>query len=150
VCGRNFLIHLITVLKSFTCRHTNVALLQTYGSNAWRIHNYLLEATTKRAEKASEDLKQLTVEVNRARKNSQVCVKLPLPLLLFTLSSSRLISEISSTPWRRDGQSLFPAYYRLKWQMLPSMQKLSDSIRRRQSWPICRLILKLISTTVFD
>ena len=49
-----------------------MALIQTYGSNAWRIHNYLLESTAKQAEKALEDLKQLTVEVNRERKNAQV------------------------------------------------------------------------------
>jgi pre-mRNA-splicing factor SPF27 len=47
-------------------------LLQTYGSNAWRIHNYLLEATTKQTEKALEELKDMTVEVNRQRKNDQV------------------------------------------------------------------------------
>ncbi|KAG1867797.1 hypothetical protein DFJ58DRAFT_767906, partial [Suillus subalutaceus] len=39
-------------------RHTNLALLQTYGPNAWRIHNYLLEATAKQAETALEELKQ--------------------------------------------------------------------------------------------
>jgi pre-mRNA-splicing factor SPF27 len=50
----------------------NLTLLQTYGPNAWRIHNYLLEATAKQVEKALEDLKQLTVEVNRERKNTQV------------------------------------------------------------------------------
>ncbi|KAH7924005.1 breast carcinoma amplified sequence 2 [Leucogyrophana mollusca] len=55
-------------------RHTNLALLQTYGPNAWRIHNYLLEETAKQAEKASEDLKQLTTELNRERKNSQTRV----------------------------------------------------------------------------
>jgi len=49
-----------------------LALLQTYGSNAWRIHNYLLESTAKQTEKSLEDLKQLTLEVNRARKNTQV------------------------------------------------------------------------------
>jgi pre-mRNA-splicing factor SPF27 len=46
--------------------------LQTYGSNAWRIHNYLLEATAKQTEKALEELKDMTVEVNRQRKNDQV------------------------------------------------------------------------------
>ena len=45
----------------------NLALLQQYGSNAWRIHNFLLEQTAKNLEKAVEDLKQLTVEVNRER-----------------------------------------------------------------------------------
>ena len=53
-------------------RQNNLSLLQTYGSNAWRIHNYLLEATTKQTEKALEELKDMTVEVNRQRKNDQV------------------------------------------------------------------------------
>lgn len=57
---------------AFHFRQTNLTLLQTYGPNAWRIHNYLLESTAKQAEKALEDLKQLTVEVNRERKNTQV------------------------------------------------------------------------------
>ncbi|KAH7883817.1 breast carcinoma amplified sequence 2 [Phlebopus sp. FC_14] len=52
-------------------RHTNLALLQTYGPNAWRIHNYLLEETAKQVEKALEELKQLTTDLNRERKNSQ-------------------------------------------------------------------------------
>jgi hypothetical protein len=51
--------------------HTNLALLLTYGSNAWRIHNYLMEETARQYEKALEDLKQLTVDVNRERKNTQ-------------------------------------------------------------------------------
>lgn len=58
-----------------TFRQTNLTLLQTYGPNAWRIHNYLLESTAKQTEKALEELKELTVEVNRDRKNTQVCVK---------------------------------------------------------------------------
>ena len=53
-------------------RQNNLSLLQTYGSNAWRIHNYLFEATVKQVEKALEELKDLTVEVNRQRKNDQV------------------------------------------------------------------------------
>jgi len=55
-------------------RHTNQALLQQYGSNAWRIHNYLVEANAKNIEKALEDLKELTTEVNRERKNFQTRV----------------------------------------------------------------------------
>jgi hypothetical protein len=47
-------------------------LQQTYGANAWRVRNYLLESTVKQVEKALEDLKQLTVDVNRERKNAQV------------------------------------------------------------------------------
>ncbi|KAI0815293.1 breast carcinoma amplified sequence 2 [Irpex lacteus] len=52
-------------------RQTNLALLQNYGSNAWRIHNYQLEHNAKLLEKTLEGLKQLTVEVNRDRKNFQ-------------------------------------------------------------------------------
>jgi len=52
-------------------RQQNVALLQTYGANGWRIQNYLLESTAKQIEKALEELKELTVEVNRDRKNTQ-------------------------------------------------------------------------------
>ncbi|KAJ3482068.1 hypothetical protein NLI96_g7232 [Meripilus lineatus] len=52
-------------------RLANVALLQNYGSNAWRVHNYQLEATAKNVEKALEDLRAQTVEVNRDRKNFQ-------------------------------------------------------------------------------
>lgn len=56
-------------------RQTNLALLQNYGPNAWRVHNYLLEATAKNLEKELEENKQRTVEVNRERKNGQVCSK---------------------------------------------------------------------------
>ncbi|KAI0724299.1 breast carcinoma amplified sequence 2 [Cerioporus squamosus] len=52
-------------------RHINLALMQQYGSNAWRIHNYLTEATAKNIEQALEELKNLTTEVNRDRKNYQ-------------------------------------------------------------------------------
>ncbi|KAJ7919109.1 breast carcinoma amplified sequence 2-domain-containing protein, partial [Mycena leptocephala] len=38
-----------------------LTLLQTYGANAWRIHNYLLEATVKQTEQAMEELKQMTL-----------------------------------------------------------------------------------------
>ncbi|EJD55486.1 breast carcinoma amplified sequence 2 [Auricularia subglabra TFB-10046 SS5] len=52
-------------------RQSNLALLQTYGANAWRIHNYLLEADTKVYDEALEKLKEETVELNRERKNYQ-------------------------------------------------------------------------------
>ncbi|KAE9410769.1 breast carcinoma amplified sequence 2 [Gymnopus androsaceus JB14] len=52
-------------------RQANLTLLQTYGSNSWRVHNYLLEATAKQTEQALENLKKLTEDVNRDRKNSQ-------------------------------------------------------------------------------
>lgn len=53
-------------------RHNNLALLQQYGSNAWRVHNYLLEADAKKAEKLLEELKEQTTSLNRERKNAQV------------------------------------------------------------------------------
>ncbi|KAH9921985.1 breast carcinoma amplified sequence 2 [Epithele typhae] len=52
-------------------RHTNLALVQQYGPNAWKVHNYLNEAAAKDIEKALEELKNLTVEVNRDRRNAQ-------------------------------------------------------------------------------
>jgi len=52
-------------------RHTNLALMQTYGQNAWRISNYHLEEAAKQCERALEESKQLATELNRERKNSQ-------------------------------------------------------------------------------
>ncbi|KAF8624795.1 hypothetical protein AX15_005684 [Amanita polypyramis BW_CC] len=52
-------------------RLTNLTLMQTYGVNAWKIHNYRLEESAKVVEKAVEEMKELTVEVNRERKNAQ-------------------------------------------------------------------------------
>jgi len=52
-------------------RHNNLALLQQYGNNAWRVHNYLLEADAKKAEKLLEELKEKTTSLNRERKNNQ-------------------------------------------------------------------------------
>jgi len=46
-------------------------LLQKYGGNAWRIHNYELEQEAKNMEKRLEEAKGQTVEVNRERKNTQ-------------------------------------------------------------------------------
>ena len=55
-------------------RHNNLALLQQYGNNAWRVHNYLLEADTKNAENLLEELKERTTGLNRERKSTQVHV----------------------------------------------------------------------------
>ncbi|TFK76842.1 breast carcinoma amplified sequence 2 [Pluteus cervinus] len=52
-------------------RQINLTLLHNYGANAWRVHNYLLEATANQMEKELEAGKQETVEVNRERKNNQ-------------------------------------------------------------------------------
>lgn len=64
-------------------REASLSLLQQYGANAWKVHNYLLEADTKAYEEELERLKNRVTEVNRDRKNSQVCY-LRLPLLLFS------------------------------------------------------------------
>ncbi|KAG9014830.1 hypothetical protein FRB94_008988 [Tulasnella sp. JGI-2019a] len=53
-------------------RQLNLSLLQTYGANAWRIHNYLTEAAAVQYEKALERLQDQTTELNRNRKNSQI------------------------------------------------------------------------------
>jgi hypothetical protein len=47
-------------------------LLQQYGPNAWKVHNYLLEADAKSMEAELEVLKNRVTELNRERKNSQV------------------------------------------------------------------------------
>ncbi|KAM6497944.1 Pre-mRNA-splicing factor SPF27 [Amanita muscaria] len=58
-------------LEQQKLRLTNLTLLQTYGVNAWKIHNYRVEETVKSVEKAVEEMRELTVEVNRERKNAQ-------------------------------------------------------------------------------
>jgi predicted ATP-grasp superfamily ATP-dependent carboligase len=63
-----------TPLTICSARHNNLALLQQYGNNAWRVHNYLLEADTKKAENLLEELKEQTTSLNRERKNTQVNV----------------------------------------------------------------------------
>lgn len=68
------------IINFLIARQQNLALLQTYGSNAWRIQNHLLEATTKQTEKAVEELKELVVEVNRERKNMQVSKNVSIPI----------------------------------------------------------------------
>jgi len=52
-------------------RGSNVSLLQNYGANAWRVHNYLLEADATILEKKADQLKERVTEVNRSRKNFQ-------------------------------------------------------------------------------
>lgn len=88
---------------SYVHRQQNLALLQTYGSNAWRIQNYLLEATAKQTEKSLEELKELTVEVNRERKNMQVCCyRLPVVMaqLILTWLKDRYGKQLTSLETR--------------------------------------------------
>ncbi|KAH8120561.1 breast carcinoma amplified sequence 2 [Phellopilus nigrolimitatus] len=73
-------------------RQNNLALLQTYGSNAWRVQNYLMEHTVKGVEKALEELRERTTEVNRQRKQSQT--KLGAQLTMFETRWTELISNV--------------------------------------------------------
>jgi len=52
-------------------RLSNLALLQTYGSNAWKIHNKTLEHDAKAQEARLEEMKERTVALNRERKQYQ-------------------------------------------------------------------------------
>lgn len=94
----------------FCLRHTNLTLLQSYGSNAWRIQNYLTEATAKNVERSLEDLQNLVTEVNRDRKNFQVrspslfsCWFSVLSLdltMIFSFCQTRLGDQITSLETR--------------------------------------------------
>ena len=83
-------------ITNFIARQQNLALLQTYGSNAWRIQNHLLEATTKQTENAVEELKELVVEVNRERKNMQVKQERVDAYLLLNLMQDRVGRQLSA------------------------------------------------------
>lgn len=109
-------------------RHTNLALLQSYGNNAWKINNYLLENSATRLEKAVEELKERTVQVNRERKNAQVKyphVKAYLKMLTLHYSQSQ---EHSLRLWRLVGLSSSPTSFKLNSQTLPWKPRLP-------SWP---------------
>ncbi|THH11804.1 hypothetical protein EW145_g409 [Phellinidium pouzarii] len=73
-------------------RQNNIALLQSYGSNAWRVQNYLMEHTAKGLEKALEELRERTTEVNRQRKQSQT--KLGAQLTTLETRWTELISNV--------------------------------------------------------
>ncbi|OCB85240.1 breast carcinoma amplified sequence 2 [Sanghuangporus baumii] len=77
-------------------RQNNIALLQTYGVNAWKVQNYLMEHTAKELEKALEDLRNRTTDVNRERKQFQVC----------SLESSITIRELRFLPQTKLGAQL--------------------------------------------
>lgn len=136
-CARyTFHIHLLYTSPS---RQTNLALLQNYGSNAWRVHNYQLESTAKLLDKTVEDLKQLTVEVNRERKNSQVSFASMFPTELdadHKAAYSRQLLEPSSRALRPNGQSLSPMCCRSRWPTSPSKPRSIGLTRRKSSWPV--------------
>ncbi|ORY92214.1 Pre-mRNA-splicing factor SPF27 [Syncephalastrum racemosum] len=58
-------------LEAESNRLINLELLQKYGANAWRVHNYMLEAHLKRIQAANEDMKNKILQINRERKMDQ-------------------------------------------------------------------------------
>ena len=53
-------------------RLDTLGLLQNYGTNAWKLHNYMLEADARAIEAELERARERVTEINRERKNSQV------------------------------------------------------------------------------
>ncbi|CEP08357.1 hypothetical protein [Parasitella parasitica] len=49
----------------------NLELLQKYGANAWRVHNFQLEKDLADIKKNTESLRNQILEINRERKNDQ-------------------------------------------------------------------------------
>jgi pre-mRNA-splicing factor SPF27 len=49
----------------------NLELLQKYGANAWRVHNYQLEQDLAAIKKNTEQLRNQILEINRERKQDQ-------------------------------------------------------------------------------
>ncbi|CAO3625644.1 unnamed protein product [Cunninghamella blakesleeana] len=49
----------------------NLELLQKYGGNAWRVHNYQLEAQLKYIQQETENYKSQINEINKERKAEQ-------------------------------------------------------------------------------
>ncbi|KAI8098467.1 Pre-mRNA-splicing factor SPF27 [Halteromyces radiatus] len=50
----------------------NLELLQKYGANAWRVHNYQLEADLKQIQQETEDYRNQINQINRERKADQM------------------------------------------------------------------------------
>jgi pre-mRNA-splicing factor SPF27 len=50
----------------------NLELLQKYGANAWRLHNYQLEHESQQYQKILEEYKQNILDLNKQRKTEQV------------------------------------------------------------------------------
>lgn len=53
----------------------NLELLQKYGANAWRVHNYQMEAFLNQIQKQTEEYRTKIQNINRERKMEQVCAK---------------------------------------------------------------------------
>lgn len=59
-------------LQHQNTRLVNLELLQKYGSNAWRLHNFQLEAMLKTMQKQLEAVQAQITELSRIRKLEQV------------------------------------------------------------------------------
>jgi len=58
-------------LESQTLRLFNLELLQKFGANAWRVHNYQLEGYQKQLQGILDDQKAMVTELNKQRKFEQ-------------------------------------------------------------------------------
>ncbi|KAI9289337.1 Pre-mRNA-splicing factor SPF27 [Umbelopsis sp. AD052] len=58
-------------LEAQTLRLFNLELLQKYGANAWKVHNFQLEAYLKQLKSDVEDKKKQILDLNKQRKFEQ-------------------------------------------------------------------------------
>ena len=61
-----------TQLAHMDVRLKNVELLRRYGANLWRLHNYEQEAMAELQTRATDELKDETDDLNRARSDAQL------------------------------------------------------------------------------
>lgn len=59
-------------LEHQSLRLSNLELMNKYGSNAWRVSNYLVEQEIARLQSTAEQIKDRTEEINRERKAKQL------------------------------------------------------------------------------
>jgi pre-mRNA-splicing factor SPF27 len=55
-------------------RTANLELMNKFGSNHWRVTNFLVEKDLERIQREDEDVRKRTEDVNRSRKSAQVSV----------------------------------------------------------------------------
>lgn len=78
-------------------RLSNLELMQKYGSNAWRVANFLVEKEIERLEKQTEEVKLRTEELNRERKARQASL-----LRIQAFSNNRLTFSYCSSRQETD------------------------------------------------
>jgi pre-mRNA-splicing factor SPF27 len=64
----------------------NLELLQKFGNNAWRLHNYQVEGQVEIVKRVLEAEKSKVIECNQARKAMQASMN-----LLLLLKTSKLL-----------------------------------------------------------